>query len=57
MMNARLNKGGTTDFTFPENYNTCLLVIEGSITVNETETVPTDHFVLFENEGETFTRQ
>jgi|TARA_R100000479_G_scaffold33554_1_gene13783 hypothetical protein len=55
MMNARLNKGGTADFSFPENYNTCLLVIEGSITVNETETVPTDHFVLFENEGETFT--
>jgi len=55
MMNARLNKGGTTDFSFPENYNTCLLVIEGSVTVNETETVPTDHFVLFENEGEAFT--
>jgi len=57
MMNARLNKGGTADFSFPENYNTCLLVIEGSVTVNETETetVPTDHFVLFENEGETFT--
>ncbi|WP_339702329.1 pirin family protein [uncultured Marixanthomonas sp.] len=55
MMNARLNKGGTADFSFPENYNTCLLVIEGSVTVNETETVPTDHFVLFENEGEAFT--
>lgn len=55
MMNARLNNGGTADFTFPENYNTCLLVIEGSVTVNETETVPTDHFVLFENEGEAFT--
>ena len=55
MMNARLNKGGTADFSFPENYNTCLLVIEGSVTVNESEAVPTDHFVLFENEGETFT--
>ncbi|RFN58140.1 pirin family protein [Marixanthomonas ophiurae] len=55
MMNARLNKSGTADFTFPENYNTCLLVIEGSVTVNESETVPTDHFVLFENQGETFT--
>jgi hypothetical protein len=31
------------------------LVIEGSIKVNDTENVPTDHFVLFENEGETFT--
>ena len=55
MMNAKLNKGGIADFSFPKNYNTCLLVIEGSVTVNDTEQVPTDHFVLFENEGETFT--
>lgn len=55
MMNAKLNKGGTADFSFPENYNTCLLVIEGSITINGTEQVPTDNFVLFENKGETFT--
>lgn len=57
MMNARLNTNGTATFSFPEIYNTCLLVIEGNITVNESETVPTDHFVLFENKGETFTVQ
>ena len=55
MQNARLNKGGKTEFSFPENYNTVLLVIEGSVKVNGEEDVPTDHLVLFENDGETFT--
>src|SRR5690554_1070928 len=54
MLNAKLNKGAKTDFTFPANYNTCLLVIEGSIVVNGEEKVPTDHFVLMANDGETF---
>ena len=54
-MNAKLNKGGKASFSFPANYNTALLVLEGSITVNEAEAAPTNHFVLFENEGESFT--
>lgn len=54
MQNARLNKGGKVGFSFPEKYNTALLVIEGSIRVNESENVPTDHLALFENSGETF---
>ncbi len=55
LLNAKLSKGTKTDFSFPANYNTALLVIEGSVRVNETEPVPTDHFVLFENQGENFT--
>jgi len=55
MQNAKLNQGGKADFSFPAHYNTALLVIEGSIKVNDTEIVPTDHFVLFENAGEDFT--
>ncbi len=55
LLNAKLSKGTKTDFSFPANYNTALLVIEGSVRVNETEQVPTDHFVLFENQGENFT--
>lgn len=54
MQNAKLNSGGRVHFSFPAHYNTALLVIEGSIKVNDTEIVPTDHFVLFENEGEDF---
>ncbi|MUH34987.1 pirin family protein [Zobellia amurskyensis] len=55
MLNARLKSGGKADFSFPENYNTVLLVIEGSITVNEKGHAPTDHLVLMANDGENFT--
>ncbi|MEO5650580.1 MAG: pirin family protein [Ginsengibacter sp.] len=52
--NARLNKGAQAEFSFPANFNTALLVIEGSIIINDKESVPQDHVALFENEGETF---
>lgn len=55
LLNAKLNKGAEAAFSFPANYNTALLVIEGSITVNGNESVPTDYFALFENQGEEFT--
>lgn len=54
MYNARLQKEAVADFSFPQTFNTALLVIEGSILVNDSEEVPTDHFVLFENDGENF---
>lgn len=54
LYNARLNAGGKADFTFPEHFNTALLVIEGAIRVNESENVPVNHFVLFENTGDSF---
>ncbi len=52
--NARLNKGAKAEFTFPANYNTALLVIEGNIKINDTETVPANNFALFQNDGEAF---
>jgi len=55
LLNAKLNEGGTALFNFPVNYNTALLVIEGKVKVNSEEVVPTDHFVLFQNEGVEFT--
>jgi redox-sensitive bicupin YhaK (pirin superfamily) len=55
MQNAKLNKGGKARFSFPSDYNTVILVIEGSVKVNEKEDVPTDHLVLFENNAEDFT--
>ncbi len=55
LLNAKLNKGADTTFSFPQTYNTALLVIEGSVKVNDTEDVPVNHFVLFENDGESFT--
>jgi redox-sensitive bicupin YhaK (pirin superfamily) len=30
-----------------------MVVIEGEVQVNKTENAPTDHFILFKNDGET----
>jgi redox-sensitive bicupin YhaK (pirin superfamily) len=49
--NARLKKGASLDIDLPSFYNTGILVVGGSIAVNDT-TAPADHFVLFKNEGE-----
>lgn len=54
MMNAKLKSGGKAEFDFPASFNTGALVIEGNIIVNGERKVSTDHFVLFQNEGETF---
>ena len=55
LINAKLEKGGKAAFSFPAVFNTCALVIEGSIIVNGTEKAESDHFVLFGNDGEDFT--
>ena len=54
MYNVRLKAGNSTKFSFPAHYNTALLVVEGSISVNKGEIVPTDHFVLMANDGDDF---
>lgn len=53
LMTLKLNTGRHADFSFPSSYNTALVVIEGNIKVNG-QSVPTDNFVLFENNGEDF---
>jgi quercetin 2,3-dioxygenase len=55
LLNVKLKKDAKESFSFPENFNTALLVVEGSVRVNDAEVVPSDHFVLFENDGEEFT--
>jgi quercetin 2,3-dioxygenase len=54
LLNAKINKGSKAEFSFPAHFNTGLLVIEGQIKVNESEEVPVNHFVLFENNAENF---
>ena len=55
--NANLHKGGEAEFELPADYNTALLVIEGSIVVNGQEHVATDHLALMANDGEAFSIQ
>jgi redox-sensitive bicupin YhaK (pirin superfamily) len=52
MYNARLNNGAKATFNFPANYNTGMVVIEGTIKVNGNEIANTDQFIHFKNEGE-----
>ncbi len=51
MYNARLKKDAKVEFKFPVSYNTGILVVEGSATING-ELAKTDHFILFQNDGE-----
>ena len=55
LFNARLNKGASASFHFPAHYNTAVLLIEGSATVNGETSVATDHLALLANDGERFT--
>lgn len=54
LFNLKLKIGGSANFSFPKNYNTALLIIEGSVIINNGDEVPTNHFVLMANDGEDF---
>ena len=51
MYNFRIKKGASIQFALPSNYNTGILVIEGSVNLNSTP-ARADNFVLFNNDGE-----
>ncbi|MGN6438344.1 MAG: pirin family protein [Agriterribacter sp.] len=55
LYNVRLKKGIKSEFSFPGDYTTAMLMIEGSAKVNDSDTVLQDHFAMFKKEGETFT--
>lgn len=51
----KLKKNAVADFSLPEQYNTGLLIIEGSVVINGDTKAPESNFVLFNNDGEDFT--
>lgn len=51
MYNCLVKKGVTLDFTLPENFNTGILILEGSARINDAEIAPVDNFCLFDNDG------
>lgn len=55
LYNARLEKGSKGNFEFPNQYNTAILVIEGSVKVNDDQILDKNTFAMFENgKGDTF---
>ena len=54
LMNAKLEKGGSAEFSFPSDFNTGMLVTEGKIKINGSDTAPVNNFILMENTGEDF---
>lgn len=53
--NVRLKKGAKTELSLPASYTTAILMIEGDAKVNDNTEAPQDHFVMFANDGDTFT--
>ncbi|MCC5918680.1 MAG: pirin family protein [Cryomorphaceae bacterium] len=54
LQNAHLNPEGEVTFSFPANFNTGILVIDGNVEI-ENSKLPTNHFALLRNDGESFT--
>lgn len=54
MYNLKAKAGANVSFTIPASYNTFILVLEGSITINHKEYVGENHLALMGNYGEDF---
>jgi hypothetical protein len=52
LWDLRLNAGGRTELRLPEGFTTMLLVLNGSVVVNDDETVGAAELALFERQGE-----
>lgn len=55
LLNVSLEQEVLLDFSFPENHNTAIVIIEGKLLINDIHDAKVDHFVLFENKGTDFT--
>ncbi|MEK7433953.1 MAG: pirin family protein [Cyanobacteriota bacterium] len=54
LFDVRLNEKAEIKLSFPEKFNTGILIIEGSVKVNGSEIAKVNNFVLFKNEGTDF---
>jgi redox-sensitive bicupin YhaK (pirin superfamily) len=52
MYNARLKKEAIVSFSFPESYNTGILVIEGEARLHNAESILENQFIFFGHTGE-----
>lgn len=54
LLNVKFNKGGKSLFSFPDKFNTSILIVEGHVKVNNEKIANENEFVLFENVGTDF---
>lgn len=52
LYNVYLNKGAEAEFSFPNFWNTAILIVEGSVKVNTETDLQKDSFAMFENDAE-----
>jgi redox-sensitive bicupin YhaK (pirin superfamily) len=52
MSNARLKTGIKAEFSFPDSWNTCMLVTEGEVKVNSTKNAAENQLIYFGHSGE-----
>jgi redox-sensitive bicupin YhaK (pirin superfamily) len=52
LFNAKLIQGARAEFSFSNESNTGMLVIEGEVRVNDSKTAPENNFILFGHEQE-----
>jgi len=52
LFNARLKAGAKADFSFPESYNSGILIVEGELIVNQSEKASENQFIYFGHSGE-----
>ncbi len=51
MYDLHLNANGIVDFSLPANFNSGILVIDGSVVLNDNIAVPENHYIQFKNEA------
>ncbi len=56
LFNVKIKQDRQAKFSFPSNYNTAILLVEGNIAVDGVE-IQTNSLAVFENKGEDFTIQ
>ncbi|MFN8577320.1 MAG: pirin family protein [Candidatus Sericytochromatia bacterium] len=51
LFDIKLNNKGLVNLSFPENYNTGILIAKGKVKINNSTEITVDNFILFKNEG------
>jgi quercetin 2,3-dioxygenase len=51
-LRMELQENGTLDFTLPEDYNTVIYLLDGELTINDSEQAKTKDLIWFDNDGE-----